>query len=100
MLWLIIFKSCCDADQDEGFAGKPGEGGGPECLNASGAVDDEFEFPALYVGGGLEKSMLSMYAGLAFLVVRVGRFPPFFEMMRFGDSFEFPLFKTMFSSDG
>ena len=99
MLWLIISKSCCEADQ-YGLVGKPCDGGGPEIMKGSGAVVDEFEFPARNVGGGLEKSMLSMYAGLAFLVVRVGCFPPFFEMMRFGDSFEFPLFKTMFSSDG
>ena len=71
----------------------PMKGGGPVIVVAT------FEFPAKKEGGGLEKSILSMYAGVWFRVLRTGRkveFPPSFECARFGALFTsgFPLSKT------
>ena len=47
MLRLMMAKSFSEADQDDGLFGKPGQGGGPECLNGSAEGVAEFEFPAL-----------------------------------------------------
>ena len=62
MLWLIKSKSCCEADHTDGLLEKPGDGGGPESLNGSGAVDNNFEFPA-------EKSIAARFGEYSVVVV-------------------------------